>query len=102
MFPDKFDSLEEADMFCHHFFDYYDHRHYHAGIGLHVPLTVRIGTAQVIQHKRATTIEAFRAANPQRFTRTPALPKLPTIAWINRPDEDAVDQVSHDQEEGAA
>jgi putative transposase len=34
VFPEKFDSLDEAETFCHHFFDYYNHRHYHAGIGL--------------------------------------------------------------------
>lgn len=42
-------------------------------------------------------------ANPQRFTRTPALPKLPTVAWINRPDEDTTtDQADQDQEKHAA
>lgn len=102
VFPEKFDSLDEAETFCHHFFDYYNHRHYHAGIGLHTPFTVHIGTAHAIQHKRAETIEAFRATNPQRFTRQPALPKLPTVAWINRPDEDATDQTSPDKEERAA
>lgn len=102
LFPEKFDSLDEAETFCHHFFEYYNHRHYHAGIGLHTPFTVHIGTAQAIQHKRAETIEAFRAANPRRFTQTPALPKIPEVAWINQPDEDAVGQTDPDQEEHAA
>jgi putative transposase len=102
VFPEKFDSLDEAETFCHHFFDYYNHRHYHAGIGLHTPFTVHTGTAQAIQHKRAATIETFRAANPQRFTQTPALPKIPEVAWINRPEEDAVGQAGLDQEEHAA
>ncbi|MFB9836695.1 IS3 family transposase [Actinoallomurus acaciae] len=102
VFPEKFDSLDEAETFCHHFFDYYNHRHYHAGIGLHTPFTVHIGTAQAIQHKRAETIEAFRAANPRRFTQTPALPKIPDVAWINRPDQDTVGQADLDQEEHAA
>ena len=102
VFPEKFNSLDEAETFCHHFFDYYNHRHYHAGIGLHTPFTVHIGTAQAIQHKRTETIEAFRAANPRRFTQTPALPKIPTVAWINRPDEDTAGQADLDQEEHAA
>jgi putative transposase len=102
VFPKKFDSLDEAETFCHHFFDYYNHRHYHVGIGLHTPFTVHIGTAQAIQHKRAATIEAFRAANPRRFTQTPALPKIPEVAWINRPDTDTVGQTDLDQEEHAA
>lgn len=102
VFPERFDSLDEAETFCHHFFDYYNHRHYHAGVGLHTPFTVHIGTAPAIQHKRAETIEAFRAANPRRFTHTPALPKIPTVAWINRPDHEATSQTDHDQEEHAA
>lgn len=101
-FPEKFDSFDEAETFCHHFFDYYNHRHYHAGIGLHTPFTVHIGTAPAIQHKRAATIKAFRAANPRRFTRTPALPTIPEVAWINRPDEGAAGQADPDQEEHAA
>ncbi len=64
---------------------------YHSGIGLHTPFSLHIGTAQASQHKCAATIEAFRAANPQRFTREPSLPKIPTAAWINRPDDDRAD-----------
>lgn len=101
-FPERFDSLDEAETFCHHFFDYYNHRHYHAGVGLHTPFTMHIGTAQAIQHKRAATIAAFRAANPRRFTQTPTLPKIPTLAQINRPDEDTTDQTGPDQEKHAA
>ncbi|WP_157982563.1 hypothetical protein [Nocardiopsis sp. FIRDI 009] len=47
---------------------------------------MHIGTAHVIQDKRAQAIEAFRAANPWRFTRRPVLPGLPEAAWINEPD----------------
>jgi putative transposase len=53
---------------------------------------VHIGTAHAVQDKRAATIEQFRASNPHRFTRTPSLPKIPTVAWINKPDEDQTDQ----------
>lgn len=102
VFPEKFYSLDEAETFCHHFFNHYNFRHYHAGIGLHTPFTVHIGTAEAIQHKRAETIEAFRARHPRRFTRTPALPEIPTVAWINRPDEAATDQDGPEQEEHAA
>jgi putative transposase len=78
------------------FFEYYNHEHYHSGIGLHTPFTVHIGTAQAIQDKRAATIERFRASNPHRFTSTPTLPELPTVAWINRPDDAAaIDQARH-------
>jgi putative transposase len=95
-FPEEFGSIQDARVFCHRFFEYYNHEHYHSGIGLHTPFTVHIGTAQAIQDKRAATIERFRAGNPHRFTRTPTLPKLPTVAWINRPDDAPVlDQARH-------
>ena len=52
--------------------------------------------------KRAEAIEAFRARNPRRFTRTPALPKIPKVAWINQPDAEPPNQARSDQEEHAA
>ncbi|HEX4813174.1 MAG TPA: IS3 family transposase [Nonomuraea sp.] len=88
VFPERFDSLAEAETFCHHFFQYYNHEHYHAGLGLHTPFTVHIGTAPAIQDRREQAVERFRTANPHRFTRTPRLPKIPTIAYINQPEED--------------
>jgi transposase InsO family protein len=89
VFPGTFGSFADVRGFCRRFFDYYSHEHYHAGIGLHPPFTVHLGTAQAVQDRRAAPIEAFRAANPQRFTRRPSLPKLPTVAWINKPAEQA-------------
>jgi putative transposase len=100
VFPEVFGSAQDARMFCRRFFEYYNHRHYHAGIGLHTPFTVHIGTAYAIQDKREATIERFRAVNPQRFTRRPSLPKLPTEAWINEPDDEAATS-SSDEEEAA-
>ena len=87
VFPDRFGSIQDARQFCRRFFEYYNHDHYHSGIGLHTPFTVHIGTAHAVQHKRSQTIEAFRAANPQRFTGRPVLPGLPEAAWINEPSE---------------
>ncbi|WP_326639651.1 IS3 family transposase [Streptosporangium sp. NBC_01755] len=92
VFPERFGSFADARSFCRRFFEYYNHEHYHSGIGLHTPFSVHIGTAQAVQDKRATTIERFRAANPHRFTRTPSLPKIPAVAWINKPDENQDDQ----------
>jgi putative transposase len=88
VFPEVFGSAQDARSFCRRFFEYYNHRHYHAGIGLHTPFTAHIGTAQAIQDKRRETMEKFLTANPQRFTGKPSLPKLPTAVWINEPSED--------------
>ncbi|MGW0806261.1 IS3 family transposase [Nonomuraea sp. NPDC002799] len=89
VFPDRFASLADARAFCQRFFCYYNHEHYHAGVGLHTPFTVHMGTAHAIQDKRAETIERFRSANPHRFTRTPRLPKIPQVAYINQLEEAA-------------
>jgi putative transposase len=47
---------------------------------------VHYGTATEIRAKRAVTLDAAYAANPARFRhRRPSPPKLPTVAWINKP-----------------
>jgi putative transposase len=68
------------------FFSYYNHEHRHSGIGLHTPASVHYGTAAQIRVQRAVTLDAAYAANPARFRhRRPSPPKLPTVAWINKP-----------------
>ncbi|MGW2199410.1 hypothetical protein ACWCSH_44660 [Streptosporangium sp. NPDC001682] len=88
MFPSVFGSFAGARSFCRRFFGCCSREQYHSGIGLHTPFSVHIGTAQAIQERRGATIEVFRMANPQRFTRKPSLPTLPDVAWVNRPDSD--------------
>ena len=85
-FPGRFGSLEDARAFCADFFEYYNHEHRHSGIGLHTPASVHYGTATEIRPQRAVTLDAAYAANPARFRhRRPSPPKLPTVAWINKP-----------------
>ena len=90
-FPGRFGSIEDARAFCAAFFDHYNHVHRHAGIGLHTPASVHFGTATEIRAQRAETLDAAYAANPSRFRhRRPTPPKLPTIAWINEPNPEAL------------
>ena len=84
-FPDRFGSIEDARAFIDIFMTYYCHEHRHSGIALHTPASVHYGTAHEIRTQRAATLDAAYAANPNRFTRRPQPPKLPTIAWINPP-----------------
>jgi putative transposase len=85
-FPARFGSIEDARAFCEQFFNYYNHHHRHSGIALHTPASVHYGTAEAVQATRAETLRAAYAANPRRFCgRRPRLPKLPTVAWINKP-----------------
>src|SRR5690606_15896173 len=43
-FPDHFDDIDHARAFCKEFFDYYNHEHYHSGLGLHTPASDRKST----------------------------------------------------------
>ncbi|MFV0495917.1 IS3 family transposase [Mycobacterium sp.] len=90
-FPGRFGSLEDARAFCTRFFDYYNHEHRHSGVSLHTPASVHYGTATQIHAQRAATLDAAYTANPARFRhRRPTPPKLPTIAWINQPNSEAL------------
>jgi putative transposase len=90
-FPDRFGSIEDARKFCTTFFDYYNHEHRHSGIGLHTAASVHYGTAEEVQANRAATLTAAYNANPTRFRhRPPTPPKLPTVAWINDPQREAL------------
>jgi putative transposase len=85
-FPERFGSIEDARTFCAEFFEYYNHHHRHSGIALHTPASMHFGTAQTVQAERAETLRSAYAANPRRFcNRQPSPPKMPTIAWINKP-----------------
>ena len=92
-FPESFGSLADARAFCQQFFDYYNHEHRHSGIGLHTPASVHYGTAEQIRDQRQTTLDNAYQANPSRFRhQRPQAPKLPTTAWINQPQPEALIQ----------
>jgi len=91
-FPERFGSIEDARAFCAFFFDYYNHQHRHAALGLHTPASVHFGTAPEIRAARAVVLNAAYATHPERFTRPPQPPKLPTAAWINQPTPEALIQ----------
>lgn len=85
-FPARFDSIEHARAHCRKFFDYYNHRHRHSGIGLMTPATVHYGRTVQVHAERTRVLQAAYVANPERFVRRPPTPPaLPTAAWINKP-----------------
>ncbi len=91
-FPGRFGSIQDARAFCEEFFTYYNHEHRHRALGLHTPASVHFGTAPEIRAARAAVLESAYAANPKRFARPPAPPKLPMAAWINQPTPEALIQ----------
>jgi putative transposase len=88
-FPERFDSLEEARIFCEAFFVWYNTAHHHSGIAMLTPEIVHTGRAiQEIARREAVLLAAY-AAHPERFVNHPPRhPALPRAAWINPPAKD--------------
>jgi putative transposase len=76
-FPTEFGSIQDARTFCQQFFEYYNEKHYHSGIGLLTPETVHFGHANKIISARTKTLAAAYAANPHRFCTKPQPPNYP-------------------------
>ena len=85
-FPERFGSLEDARVFCRRFFEWYNNRHRHSGIGLMTPADVHHGRALGVRAIRAQALDAAYLLHPERFVRKPPEPpELPTAVWINPP-----------------
>jgi putative transposase len=92
-FPDRFQNIEQARVFCRGFFDWYNHEHHHSGIGLMTPAAVHHGHAEALHVDRQRVLQAAYAATPERFVRrAPTPPALPTAVWINKP---TTEEVAH-------
>ena len=89
-FPKIFGSFEDAHAHCGRFFDWYNDDHRHSGIGFHTPADVHYGTGGAGPNNSAARCSNVAyAAHPERFVRKiPTPPELPTVAWINRPEEE--------------
>ena len=88
-FPDRFESIGHARAWAEQFFTWYNHEHYHSGIGLMTPANVHYGLAGGIYQNRQRVLDAARDAHPERFHQRPHPPALPTRAAINDPDKRA-------------
>lgn len=85
-FPKHFGSMEDARSFCQTFFQWYNHGHYHSGIGLLTPAALHHGQAVTVIQQRQQVLQAAYLAHPERFVRgLPHPPSLPTAVWINPP-----------------
>lgn len=85
-FPKRFDTIDEARMFCRRFFAWYNDDHHHAGIGLMTPNQIHFGQAAAIYDARQTTLDAAFQKTPERFVQKPPKPPaVPTAVWINPP-----------------
>ncbi len=90
-FPKRFGSIQDARAFCQHFFDWYNKRHRHSGIGLLTPETLHYGRADEVLARRQQILDAAYAAHPERFVgAAPRSAAVPTAVWINPPQGDDV------------
>jgi hypothetical protein len=84
-FPDRFDSIEQAEKFCQNFFDWYNNMHYHSGILFLRPSTVHYGLADVTLKERHCVLMDAYEKTPVRFNhKIPVLKKLKPV-YINPP-----------------
>jgi putative transposase len=81
-YPDRFASVDEARTWMRRFARWYNHDHYHSGIGYLHPADVHAGTAHETVAARQQVLDAAYTANPPTV---PAPASPPTEAWINKP-----------------
>jgi len=85
-FPDRFGSIQDSRGFRQKFFPWYNNEHRHSGIGLLTPEMVHYERSVEIVNARQSILTGVYEAHPERFvSRPPRSPKVPTEAWINRP-----------------
>ncbi len=86
-FPGQFGCVQDARVFGHDFFDWYNFEHRHGGIGYLTPAAVHFGLAEVITARRNHALQQAFSANPERFVKgAPAPPVVPSAVWINPPE----------------
>jgi putative transposase len=86
-YPDRFESMLDARGWCQTFFNWYNHQHYHSGIGMLPPATVHEGRVeQHLEMRRQALALAFNA-HPERFRYRMPILEGPKEVWINRPDD---------------
>jgi putative transposase len=88
VFPDRFESFDDARTFATQFFGWHNGEHRHSGIGFHTPASVYFGTAPEIRAQRSIVLDQAWARHPERFVRgRPTPPPLPETVYINPPQE---------------
>ncbi|MEV7288736.1 integrase core domain-containing protein [Streptomyces sp. NPDC093252] len=63
-FPERFGSLQHARDWCDGSLTYHNHEHRHSAMGLHIPVGVHFGTADLVRQQRAVTLAQTYAAHP--------------------------------------
>jgi len=85
-FPGRFDSLQDAEIFCKQFFNWYNKKHYHSGIAWLTPESVHYGqTEKILEQRYKTLLDAYNK-DPMRFNcKPPKRCQLNEAVYINPP-----------------
>lgn len=84
-FPKRFDSFEQAEIFCQQFFLWYNSKHYHSGIAYLTPATVHFRQDNSSLEKRHQTLMQAYHDHPERFNFKQPKKKILTPVYINPP-----------------
>ncbi len=86
-FPNRFESIEQAEIFCREFFTWYNEQHYHSGILWLTPSSVHYKKSEeMLLNRHKVLLDAYQQ-NPVRFNkRRPILQSLQPV-YINPPEE---------------
>lgn len=88
-YPDRFQNLAHARQWGRSVFTWYNHDHYHTGLGLLTPASVHYGQADIILTQRQQVLQVAYLAHPERFVKgLPVVPAPPKEVWINQPKSD--------------
>ena len=81
-YPDRFESLDQARTWMRRFAHWYNHDHYHSGIGYLHPADLHDGNHTAIIAARQSVLDAAYTANPTRRLRSnPRLIKRKMPKW---------------------
>jgi putative transposase len=90
-YPLHFGSVEDARCWARGFFRWYNHEHYHSGIGLMPPAVIYYGLGEERWEERQEVLADFYQLHPERFVKgKPHPPFLPRSVWINPPKDTTV------------
>lgn len=96
MFPQRFETREDARAFCRAFFEWYNDDHHHVGIGLMTPNQVHYGQVETVRNHRQQILNQAFAKTPERFVRKPPEPPaVPSAVWINPPKTNDDGETTH-------
>lgn len=85
-FPGKFESLEDARLFCVSFITWYNESHRHSGLAHLPPADVHYGRSQALLEQRGEVLAEAFARHPSRFKgRAPNPGGVPSAVGINMP-----------------